>query len=98
MEFSFLSLKNIGLAGMKKKMSALTRRDFIFLAFLCIMIACLSLLVFDGYIFYTTVTREPVAPPSSATRRIPVTRQDIDEIIQILDARDKKFNEILNGK
>ncbi len=98
MAFPFLSLKSITPSGIKKKILGIGRRDFIFLAFLGIAGACVALLVFDGYLFYTTVTREPVALPSAAEKRIPVSGRDIDEVIQLLDARDRKFNEILNGK
>ena len=98
MEFSLLSLKSIIPSGIKKKILGMGRRDFIFLAFLGIAGACLSLLVFDGYLFYVTVTRESVGPLPAAEKRIPVSGRDIDEVIQLLDARDEKFNEILNGK
>ena len=99
MVFSSLSLAKVSrVTSIIKRFLRPGRHDLIFAAFLGIVMVCALLAVFSGYLFYTTVTRE-LMPHTSVTKKYtPVSARDIDEIIHLLDERDKKFNEILNKK
>lgn len=67
-------------------------RDTIFYAVLGIAALLIVLLILDGYFFFVAFGPRHV-PPASA--RAPLSDREIDEAIRILDARAKKFNEIM---
>lgn len=75
---------------------AFSREQYIMGGCILYFLIALALLGYDAAIFYQDVlNRAAGAPPSSAQLRF--SERDIDEIIALLDEREKKFNEILLG-
>ena len=98
MAFFSRFLRQTASQGIKKEVLQADRGRNAFLAALAVAALFLLLFIFDGFVFYTTVTREP-APLAPATEKPALTSgRDIDEVIRLLDGRAKKFNEILNTK
>lgn len=71
-----------------------SREDYITASVVAFIIALVALLGYDAYIFYQDIIERGANTPS-ATARSKFSESDIDEIITLLDEREKKFNEIL---
>ena len=97
MAFSFLQFKNIRLYFISKKRIIFTREDAIFWGLINLGILFLILILIDSYVFYRTVIiqREPVI---GEQKKSPLYPKEIDEVIFILNERQKRFEEILQTK
>lgn len=85
---------------LKKGGGALNLTDGIWIGFVALVILFLAIALWGGYFFYSRVVIKPESGNEVITRR-PTARldvKDIDEIIGILDERQKKFDEILGTK
>ncbi|QQG45574.1 MAG: hypothetical protein HYW89_01455 [Candidatus Sungiibacteriota bacterium] len=72
----------------------LSEDNVIFAWVLILMALSLILVLLDGYIFYRTVFVPQVPEEVTAATQI-LTKDGLEEVINILDERDKKFNELL---
>lgn len=73
-----------------------SREKYILWSVALFVCAAVVLLGYDAYIFYQNVIeRAQSAPAARASQKF--SESDIDEIITLLDEREKKFNEILSG-
>lgn len=67
--------------------------NVIFTGVLVLAALLLALILWDGYVFYRTVLvpreQEKIAAPNV------FTKSELDEVINILDEREKKFNDLL---
>lgn len=61
-----------------------------------LLVLLLGVLLFDGLIFYINVVRQR-QPPSANERKINLSEKNIADVLILLDARQKEFDEILNA-
>ena len=73
-----------------------SRGDYITTSVVAFIIALVALLGYDAYIFYQDIIERAAGSPA-ASPRTKFSESDIDEIIMLLNEREKKFNEILSG-
>ncbi len=73
-----------------------SREDYVAGSVVAFVIAAVILLGYDAYIFYQDIIERTAGAPAQ-TARSKFSEGDIDEIIMLLDEREKKFNEILSG-
>lgn len=71
-----------------------SREDYITASVVAFVIALVALLGYDAYIFYQDIIERGSNAPA-ASPRTKFSESDIDEIVTLLDEREKKFNEIL---
>lgn len=85
---------------LKKRGGAFSLTDGIWIGFVALVILFLAITIWSGYFFYSRVVIKPEFDNEVITRRPPLRLdvKDIDEIIGILDERQKKFDEILGTK
>lgn len=74
--------------------SRFSREDYIAASVIAFAIALVALLGYDAYIFYEDIIERSAGAPA-VSPRTKFSESDIDEIIILLDEREKKFNEIL---
>jgi len=72
--------------------------NLIFWGVIFLIVLFIALLMLDGYIFYSSVIgKREIAvisePPASS-----LSPKELDEVINLLDERQKKFEKILEGK
>lgn len=84
------------LEKLKQKNSGLERDTVILWGIALLLLLFMALLFWDGYIFYAAAVRERVAPTPIPTAMF--SQKEIDDIIVILDDREKKLNELLGRK
>lgn len=82
------------LSGRSLRKLNFSRKDVIFYGVLAVFVLILSLTMWDGFVFYQTLFEErgEVQVVSSFEK---ISSEDIDEVVRILDEREKKFKEIL---
>ena len=71
-----------------------SREDYIATCVAAFVVTLVVLLGYDAYIFYQDIIERGAGAPSLPARS-KFSESDIDEIIMLLDEREKKFNEIL---
>ncbi|GEM_PF-5098200 len=72
-----------------------SREDYIATCVAAFVIITVVLLGYDAYIFYQDIIERGAGAPQPPARS-KFSESDIDEIIMLLDEREKKFNEILS--
>lgn len=80
----------------KKRSGQIRPTDFVWSGLVALVILFAAMALWGGYFFYSRV----VVPPESGyeisgKRSVEIGAGDVDEIITILDERQKKFDEIL---
>ena len=89
----FFDIKRLA-GGKGRFLPAFSREQYIMGGCVLYFLIALTLLGYDAAIFYQDVlNRAAGAPPFSSQSRF--SERDIDEVITLLDEREKKFNEIL---
>ena len=71
-----------------------SREDYIATCVAAFVVTLVVLLGYDAYIFYQDIIERAANAPATSPRT-KFSESDIDEIIMLLDEREKKFNEIL---
>ena len=56
----------------------------------------IGMLLFDGLIFYTNVTR-PREAATGSERKTSLSEKEIADTLKLLDDREREFNDILTG-
>lgn len=92
----FFRFSRVRFAQIKKSFRQTQERDVIFRAALAVTTLLIALLVLDGYFFFVAAKRE-YAPPADARVGTPLSDEQIDEVIRILDERAAKFRGIMEA-
>ena len=96
MKFSILWSKFIRRSERDTSAPEVSERDVLFSVLLGVILLGLTLLSVDGYLFYTTVMRRDAPLAVTPKVRVPLSGENIDEAIRLIDERARKFREILN--
>lgn len=80
--------------GRRKGGLQFSREDFVFWGVVSVFSLTLSLVLLDGYIFFQTLFQEREEVMAVGTFE-KISPEYIEEVMRILDEREKKFNEIL---
>ncbi len=75
---------------------AFSREEIVFLATLFSFLFLAAIVAWDGYIFYVSVQKTPPPDVGANPARL-VTEKQIQDVISIFNAREKKFQEILGN-
>lgn len=99
MNFPFLKFNNwFAFRGAKKHTLRLSHEDILFWGSVFILVLFLALVLVDGYMFYQSVTLQRKVTYALEYKPKTILSQDLDEVIKLLDERQKKFEEILKTK
>ena len=80
-----------------KKFIRIPRQEFLLWGTVAVFVLLLTLIAWDGYLFYSTVFKER-ARGAGVTSREVINAEEIDEVIKLLDEREERFEEILGVK
>lgn len=75
-----------------------TKQDALVYGTIVIIILAAALMVWDAQIFYSTVIKKNRLLSHPETQSLIISQEDVDEIIQLLDLRQQKFQEILEER
>ena len=96
MKFSVFWSKFLRRSERGKNSPGISEQDVIFSVLLGVILIGLALFSADAYLFYATVMRRDAPPVASPQVRVPLSGENIDEVIRLIDERARKFQEILN--
>ena len=80
--------------GRPRDSSRVTNQDVLVWGIFFGGIFLLLLILWDGYIFNETLNRE-FAPQVMTPKTRQLSKEDLDEVIKIMDEREKEFQQIL---
>jgi hypothetical protein len=92
---ALLSLKFLKKTSGGRLFSPHSPGEYLFWSSILLLAIFCGLLAYDGYLFFS-VTNTPNESVDKSKSVVRVAEGSIDEIIMLLDEREKKFNEILH--
>lgn len=99
MNFSFLKFNNwFALGGAKKHILRLSHGDILFWGLVFITILFIVLIMLDSYVFYQSVILQRKITHAFEYKSKTLLSKDLDEVIKLLEKKQKKFEEILKTK
>lgn len=87
---------NLALGKGRGTLPSFSRNEYIAASFGLIILFAIGLVAYDAYLFYQDVLERSIGT-APQTSKLKFSESTIDEVITLLDEREKKFNEILNG-
>jgi len=76
------------------ELSHVTLMDIVWWGFISLIVFFLAVILWNAYFFYSRIVVES-KKDIVVQERISIVSEDVDEILRILDERQKKFDEIL---
>jgi hypothetical protein len=83
--------------NLSRKFIRLSRQEFLLWGTIAVFVLFFALTAWDGYLFYSVLVKERVKRADITSSSDIIKVKDIDTVIQLLDERQKKFEEILKS-
>lgn len=96
MDSIFSPIKKLILLSRERQFLRFSRENFLILGIFLLVFLILSLLFWDGYLFYRVTVKKTEMPSINKEWQQP--EQSLNGVLKLLDERRQKFDEILSAK